>query len=70
MLATVGKLKNNVARIYDHILGNKELAKSSYEKLINLYPEHPLSKNAKLYLENIFDKSEDDLLKMIKENNS
>ena len=35
---------HNVARIYDHILGNKELAKSSYEKLINLYPDILLAK--------------------------
>ena len=61
---------HNVARIHDHVLGNKELAKSSYERLINLYPDHPLSKNATIYLENIFDKSEEDLLKMINENNS
>ena len=61
---------HNVARIYDHVLGNRELAKSSYQKLINLYPSHPLSKNAIIYLENIFDKSEEDLINMIKENNS
>ena len=61
---------HNIARIYDHVLGDKELAKTSYQRLINLYPNHPLSKNAKIYLENVFDKSEDDLLKMIRENNS
>ena len=61
---------HNIARIYDHVLGNSELAKTSYQRLINLYPNHPLSKNAKIYLENVFDKSEDDLLKMIRENNS
>ena len=44
---------HNIARIYDHVLGDKELAKTSYQRLINLYPNHPLSKNAKIYLENV-----------------
>ncbi len=61
---------HNVARIFDHVLEDKNMARLSYQKLIKLYPEHPLSKNAKLYLDNVFDKSEEDLLNMIKENNS
>ena len=60
---------HNIARIYDHVLFDVKNALSAYEELIKKYPNHPLSINAKLYLENAFNRSEEELLNMIKENN-
>tara|TARA_Y100000991_G_scaffold213734_1_gene199984 strand:+ start:1975 stop:2538 length:564 start_codon:yes stop_codon:yes gene_type:complete len=60
---------HNIARIYDHVLIDVEKALSAYEELIKKYPNHPLSINAKLYLDNAFNRSDEELLNMIKENN-
>ena len=37
-----------------------------YEELIELYPNHPLSINSKIYLEKVFDKSDAEILNLIK----
>ncbi len=61
---------HNKARILDDILNDKNNARIAYEDLINLYPEHPLSKNASIYLENAFGKSEEELLNLINNSSS
>ena len=48
---------HNRARILDDILQDKNNARLAYEELIELYPQHPLSQNATIYLENAFGKS-------------
>ena len=57
---------HNRARILDDILLDKNNARLAYEELIELYPEHPLSQNAVMYLENAFGKSNEELLELIK----
>lgn len=59
---------HNRARILDNIIGDKNNARLAYEDLITLYPEHQLSKNASLYLENAFGKSDQELLNLINSN--
>ena len=59
---------HNRARILDDLLNDKNNARLAYEDLISLYPEHPLSKNAVIYLENVFGKSNEELLELIKSN--
>jgi hypothetical protein len=56
---------HNKARILDNILNDKSNARLAYQDLISIYPEHQLSKNAILYLENAFGKSDEELLKLI-----
>ena len=60
---------HNSARILDDILKDKNNARLLYDDLLNIYPEHPLSKNAAIYLENAFDKSEEELLDLINRSN-
>ena len=48
------------------ILKDKNNARLAYEELIELYPEHQLSINSKLYLQNAFGKSDVELLNLIK----
>ena len=57
---------HNRARILDDLLNDKNNARLAYEDLISLYPKHPLSKNAQIYLENVFGKSDEELLDLIK----
>jgi TolA-binding protein len=57
---------HNRARILDNILEDKNNAKLAFEELIELYPEHPLSINTQLYLDNAFGKSDQELLELIK----
>ena len=59
---------HNRARILDNILGDKNNARLAYEDLISLYPDHQLSKNASIYLENAFGKSDQELLNLINGN--
>tara|TARA_B100001287_G_scaffold19152_1_gene14180 strand:- start:15294 stop:15848 length:555 start_codon:yes stop_codon:yes gene_type:complete len=61
---------HNKARILDDILNDKNNARIAYEDLIDFYPEHPLSKNAAIYLENAFGKSEEELLDLINNSSS
>ena len=61
---------HNKARILDDILNDKNNARIAYEDLIDFYPEHPLSKNAAIYLENAFGKSEEELLNLINNSSS
>ena len=61
---------HNSARILDDILKDKNNARLLYDDLLNLYPKHPLSKNAAIYLENAFDKSEEELLDLINKSNN
>ena len=56
---------HNRARILDNILEDKNNARLAFEELIELYPEHQLSINAQLYLDNAFGKSDEELLKLI-----
>jgi len=57
---------HNRARILDNILADKNNARLAFEELIELYPDHQLSINAQLYLENAFGKSDEELLDLIK----
>ncbi len=59
---------HNRARILDNIIGDKNNARLAYEDLISLYPDHQLSKNASIYLENAFGKSDQELLNLINSN--
>ena len=59
---------HNRARILDNIIGDKNNARLAYEDLISLYPNHQLSKNASIYLENAFGKSDQELLNLINSN--
>lgn len=56
---------HNKARILDDILNDENNARLAYEDLISLYPDHPLAKNASIYLENAFGKSAEELLDLI-----
>ena len=49
---------HNRARILDNILEDKNNARLAFEELIELYPNHKLSINAQLYLDNAFGKSD------------
>ena len=59
------KYLHNIARIIEDKLHNKKSARLAYEELIELYPNHPLSKNSKIYLENVFDKTDAELIELI-----
>ena len=56
---------HNRARILDNILEDKNNARLAFEELIELYPQHQLSINAQLYLDNAFGKSDQELLDLI-----
>ena len=60
---------HNRARILDNILMDKNNARLAFEELIELYPNHPLSENSKVYLDNVFGKSNEELLKILNSNN-
>ena len=60
---------HNRARILDNILMDKNNARLAFEELIELYPNHPLSENSKVYLNNVFGKSNEELLKILNSNN-
>ena len=60
---------HNRARILDNILNEKNNARLAFDELIELYPNHALSKNAKIYLDNIFGKTDEELLNIIKSKN-
>ena len=55
------------ARILDNILIDKNNARLAFEELIELYPNHPLSENSKVYLDNVFGKSNEEILKILKQ---
>ena len=57
---------HNRARILDNILLEKNNAILAFEELIELYPNHPLSENTKVYLDNVFGKSDEELLNILK----
>jgi tetratricopeptide (TPR) repeat protein len=59
------KYLHNRARILEDKIMNNNAARLAYEELIELYPDHPLSVNSKIYLENIFDKSDSEILNLI-----
>lgn len=59
------KYLHNRARILEDKIRNKKSARLAYEELIQLYPEHPLSVNSKIYLDNLFDKSESEIIDLI-----
>ena len=59
------KYLHNRARILEDKIRNKKSARLAYEELIQLYPEHPLSLNSKIYLDNLFDKSESEIIDLI-----
>jgi len=58
---------HNRARILDNILMDKNNARLAFEELIELYPNHPLSENSKVYLDNVFGKSNEELLNILKQ---
>ena len=58
---------HNRARILDNILMDKNNARLAFEELIELYPNHPLSGNSKVYLDNVFGKSNEEILNIIKQ---
>lgn len=58
---------HNRARILDNILTDKNNARLAFEELIELYPNHPLSENSKVYLDNVFGKSNEELLNILKQ---
>jgi tetratricopeptide (TPR) repeat protein len=58
---------HNRARILDNKLMDKNNARLAFEELIELYPNHPLSENSKVYLDNIFGKSNEELLNILKQ---
>ncbi|MDG2343716.1 MAG: hypothetical protein P8L23_03975 [Flavobacteriales bacterium] len=60
------KYLHNRARILEDKIKNNKSARLAYEELIELYPNHPLSINSKIYLEKIFDKSDAEILDLIK----
>ena len=60
------KYLHNRARILEDIIKNNKSARLAYEELIELYPNHPLSINSKIYLEKVFDKSDAEILNLIK----
>ena len=60
---------HNRARILDNILMDKNNARLAFEELIDLYPNHPLSENSKVYLDNIFGKSNEELLNILNSKN-
>jgi hypothetical protein len=60
---------HNRARILDNILNKKKNARLAFDELIELYPNHALSINAKIYLDNIFGKTDEELLNIIKSKN-
>ena len=51
----------------DNILMDKNNARLAFEELIELYPNHPLSENSKVYLDNVFGKSNEELLNILKQ---
>ena len=59
--------EDNRARILDNILMDKNNARLAFEELIELYPNHPLSENSKVYLDNVFGKSNEELLNILKQ---
>jgi len=56
---------HNRARILDDKLKDKNNARLAYEELMEIYPDHPLSINTEIYLNNAFNKSQEDILKLI-----
>jgi hypothetical protein len=46
---------------------DKNNARLAFEELIELYPNHPLSENSKVYLDNVFGKSNEEILKILKQ---
>ena len=58
---------HNRARILDNILMDKNNARLAFEELIELYPKHPLSENSKVYLDNVFGKSNEEILNILKQ---
>ena len=60
------KYLHNRARILEDIIKNNKSARLAYEELIELYPNHPLSINSKIYLEKVFDKSDAEILNLIR----
>tara|TARA_B110000858_G_scaffold53443_1_gene62082 strand:- start:18 stop:557 length:540 start_codon:yes stop_codon:yes gene_type:complete len=60
---------HNRARILDNILMDKNNARLAFEELIELYPNHPLSENSILYLDNAFGKSNEELLNILNSKN-
>jgi tetratricopeptide (TPR) repeat protein len=58
---------HNRARILDNILMDKNNARLAFEELIELYPNHPLSENSKVYLDNVFGKSNEEILNILKQ---
>ena len=60
---------HNRARILDNILLDKNNARLAFEELIELYPDHPLSENSKVYLDNVFGKSNEELINILNSKN-
>ena len=59
------KYLHNRARILEDKVQNNKAARLAYEELIELYPEHSLSLNSKIYLEKVFEKSDAEILNLI-----
>ena len=59
------KYLHNRARILEDKVENNKAARLAYEELIELYPEHTLSLNSKIYLEKVFEKSDAEILNLI-----
>jgi tetratricopeptide (TPR) repeat protein len=59
----------NKALIYDLCLGNLSEAENQYREFMAKYPEHPLTPNIQAYLDNIFRKSEDQIMAEFLEKN-
>lgn len=57
----------NKARILESMPGKQANAKAAYEEMILKFPESQLSKDTKVYLDNYFGKSEEDIIKMLEE---
>ena len=49
----------------DNIIEDKNNARLAFEELIELYPDHQLSKMLNYYLDNAFGKSDQELLDLI-----
>tara|TARA_B110001450_G_C17598816_1_gene472072 strand:- start:318 stop:857 length:540 start_codon:yes stop_codon:yes gene_type:complete len=60
---------HNRARILDNILLDKNNARLAFEELIELYPDHPLSENSKIYLDNVFGKSNEEIINILNSKN-
>ncbi|MCB0761023.1 MAG: tetratricopeptide repeat protein [Flavobacteriales bacterium] len=57
-----------VAFIYDNDLNDREMAKKSYEKVIELYPEHKLAQDAQARIETLY-MTDEELIEMFKARN-